>query len=65
MPCTTTQNTSTGMIILISLMKPSPSGLSLTAKSGKNRPDQHAEDQRDDDLTEERFGETGHEELLQ
>ena len=38
MPCTTTQNTSTGMIILISLMKPSPKGLSLTANSGENSP---------------------------
>ena len=38
MPWTTTQNTMTGMIILISLMKPSPSGFSLTAVSGHSRP---------------------------
>ena len=44
-------------------MKPSPSGLSLTAKSGKNRPGHHAEHQRDDHLTEEGFGETGHGDL--
>src|SRR5690606_37134917 len=37
-PCNTTQNTSTGMIILISLMKASLSGLSLTANSGTSRP---------------------------
>src|SRR5450631_2276092 len=38
MPCTTTQNTSTGMIIVMSLMKPSLSGLSLTPNSGQVNP---------------------------
>jgi hypothetical protein len=34
MPCTTTQNTIGAISILISLMKPSPSGFSFTANSG-------------------------------
>src|SRR5689334_6562381 len=38
MPWTTTQKTITGMIILISLMKPAPGGVSLTGLSGQSRP---------------------------
>jgi hypothetical protein len=38
MPSTTTQKTSGAMTILISLMKPSPRGFSITAKSGTKTP---------------------------
>ena len=59
MPCTTTQKTIGAMIILISLMKPSPSGLRLSAKSGYSA-EHDAQDERHDDLAEQRADEAWH-----
>ena len=48
------------MIILISLMKPSPSGFSFDGEVGPQQADDDAEYQGQDDLAEERAQEPGH-----
>ncbi len=50
MPCTTVQKITGAIIILISAMKPSPSGFKLLAEIGIEIADQHAERDRDQDL---------------
>ncbi len=68
MPTTTVQKMIGAMIILISLMKPSPSGFIAVAGLGIEMPEQDADDDRDDHLEVERFVErlagSGHLNLL-
>ena len=60
MPCTTTQKTSTGMIILMSLMKLSPSGLSLLREIRHEEAEGGADQQCEHHLAEEGTQEPGH-----